>query len=468
MSVSTRFKLLLISLAAIAIAGCDSSDDAQLASVRVLHAVADAPLVNVYLNDDQVLENVDFRVGSAYVPVVAGTYDVRVEAIVPGGNVDVITANGVEFAANTATTLAAIGDVSEGTVAPLPIAEPTEAIGAGNLRLRVTHASPEAPPVYLAITPPDFPIDQAALLGPFSYTQTTDPIETPAGDYQIRVTVKNQPVTDADVVFDSGTLPLPAGADLHAVAVTSTVPSSAAAGSPISVVVLDGEGANDLFDKATGANLRAVHNASGVPAVDVFVDLNDTPIDENLQIITALGYGTSAGYLSPAVAAVSYNVGVRVNPNGINDALNFDADLMAGFGYTVIVNNDDVAGVKEQILIDDYRPVITESKVRLVHGSMMAGPVDIYVFSSADALLPADADEPTIPNVIFGQETGFLSLAPGSYDIYITQVGSTVPAIPVTGLPVKAGGVYTAIARDPDALDPDDTALGVTLIADEL
>jgi hypothetical protein len=83
-------------------------------------------------------------------------------------------------------------------------------------------------------------------------------------------------------------------------------------------------------------------------------------------------------------------------------------------------------------------------------------------------LLPADADMPNFPSVSFGTETGFVSLQPGDYDIYITGEGSDVPAISVTGLGVTAGGVYTAIARDPDPLDPMDTELGVTLIADEL
>jgi len=464
-----KLKNSIIVLTAIIVSGCGSSSDPDaLASVRVLHAISDAPRVNVYLDDNQVLNDVDFRVGSGYLPVIAGTYDVRVEAIVPGGNIDVITVEDFEFAADTASTLVAVGDISDGSGAsPLPIGEPTEAIAAGNLRLRVTHASPEAPAVYLAITTPDLPIDQAALLGPLSYQQTTESIEAPAGDYQVRVTAKDQPVTDADVIFNTGTLSLPAGADLHAFAVTSTVPSTAAAGAPISVVVLDGAGSSDIFDTATGANLRVVHNSPGAPAVDIVVDLNDTMVDEDLEIVTGLAYGQSAGYLSPAVAATSYNVGVRVSPDGVDDVLNFNADLMAGMGYTVIAN-DTVANIMEWILVDDYRAVATEAKARLVHGAPSAGLVDIYVFNSADNLLPADAAGANFESVAFGVETGFLSLPPGDYDIYITGENSTTPVISVTDLPLQAGGVYTAIARDPDPLDPMVTDFGVTLIADEL
>jgi len=80
-------------------------------------------------------------------------------------------------------------------------------------------------------------------------------------------------------------------------------------------------------------------------------------------------------------------------------------------------------------------------------------------------LFPADA-EPNFPGVSFGVATGFVSLPAGAYDAYITGGNSDTPAISVVGLPVAAGGVYTAIARDPDPLNPEDTELGVTLIAD--
>ena len=219
---------------ALVVAGCHDDDDIAQANLRVLHGVFDAPRVNVYLNDDLVLENVDFREGSGYLPVNAGQYDIRVEALIPGGNLDVIDVEDFPLDPNTWSTVVAVGTTSPLAISPLPIAEPTEDIGAGNIRLRVTHASPDVGPVYLAVTTPGAPIDQAELLGPLSYQQSSDPLVVPAGDYQVRVTVQPQPVTDADVVFDSGPLPtLAEGTDLHAFAVPSTVPSTGATGSPV-------------------------------------------------------------------------------------------------------------------------------------------------------------------------------------------------------------------------------------------
>lgn len=452
-------KLIPLMFLAAFISACSDDDDddndgsiagpgSESAELRVLHAVSDAPRVNVFVDGDEVLSGVDFRIGSAFLGLNSGTYDIRVDAIVPGGDLTIIDESPT-LEADSRTTILAVGDVSEGTVSPLVVSNPTEPVGAGNARLQVTHASPEAPAVYLAVTSFEFPVDQAEFLGPLSFTESTEGIEVPAGDYQVRVAVGSPPFDDNDIVFDSGEIALPDGADLQAVAVTSTVPSQAApSGSPISIVLLDGSGAADLFDVQTGADLRVVHNSVGAPAVNVIVDVVDTPADEALEIVTGLTYGNVAGYLEPAVAGVAYDVSVVLTASPSTEALSFTADLMPGMAYTAIAN-DVVANITELVLVDDNRRVATEAKLRLVHGSPSAGIVDIYVLPSSANLLPADTD-PQIPNVAFGTETGFVSLAPDTYDIYVTGAGGDVPAISVIGLQLDASGIYTAIARDPE------------------
>jgi hypothetical protein len=465
---SCKLRTLALAAVAMVVAACGSSSSSDQATLRVVHAVSDAPRVNVYLNDDQVLADVDFRTGSAFLPIAAGTYDVRVEAIVPSGNLDVIDVPDVEFASNSATTIAAIGDVSEASVAPLPLAEPTEAISAGNFRLQVTHASPEVGPVYIALTTPELPIDQAAFVGPLSYTETFGPGEFAAGNYQVRVIAKDPAsgVSDADVVFDTGELPLGEGADLHVLAVTSTVPSTADPAAPISLVVLDGNGSFDIFDVNTGAFLTIVHDAPGVPAVDVFADVASSAEIEEIQLANDLEYGNFED--RQTVPALEFNVGVRLASDNSGDAFGFAADLMAGMGYTAIARLGAESGAPEaQVLVDDYRSVATEAKVRLVHGSPSAGPVDVYVFATNESNPPVPGvDEPLLllEGFTYGSETGFLSLPAGSYDVFVTLAGNAeAVAIPVPGLAVAAGGVYTAIARDP--LEGQ-SAFGVILIAD--
>jgi len=115
--------------------------------------------------------------------------------------------------------------------------------------------------------------------------------------------------------------------------------------------------------------------------------------------------------------------------------------------------------------VDDYRSVATEAKVRLVHGSPSAGTVTVYVFGSNPQNPPTpETPDPllVLPGFEYGDATGFVSLPEGSYDVLVVTAADAV-AIAVRDQGVAAGGVYTAIARDPA---PDSAEFGVILIAD--
>jgi Domain of unknown function (DUF4397) len=420
-------------------AGCsDTSDDdgfsAGSSEIRVVHAVADAPLVNVYLDDDLVLDDVDFRDGTGFIEVAPGRYDVRVEAIVPGGNVDVIDAANVEFSRDERTTIYASGDTSDGTIAPLLVEDPTQAVAPGAVRAAVVHAAPNAPEVSVFVTAPNADLASSAPLGTFSFGETLGPVEVPAAEYQIRVTLG----TGTTVVFDSGPITLAAGSDLQLAAVTSTVSGD----SPISLVVLDGEGSADLFDTGTGADVRVVHNSPDAPAVDVVV--ND---DFGNPVVSGLTFSEFTPFLDPPVPAGDYNLKVVDTATQGFVALDFDATLEAGTAYTVIAN-DFVSNIEQLVLVDNNRRVATEAKLRIVHGSPSAGVVDIYLLEPG--CLPEEScATAAFTDVPFGAETGFVGVSPGTYDVYVTP--ANVPetlAIAAPGVSVAASGIYTAIARD--------------------
>jgi hypothetical protein len=68
---------------------------------------------------------------------------------------------------------------------------------------------------------------------------------------------------------------------------------------------------------------------------------------------------------------------------------------------------------------------------------------------------------PAFAGVEFGGSTGFVSLPPGEYDVFVTLAGDTTPAIAVPGAVFDGGDVITVIASDPAG---DETAPGLIVI----
>ena len=97
-------------------------------------------------------------------------------------------------------------------------------------------------------------------------------------------------------------------------------------------------------------------------------------------------------------------------------------------------------------LATDTRSVITEAKVRVTHASPGTGAVDLYVLANDADLNDAS---PSVAAAPFGADTGVLSIAPGTYDVYVTPAGDKgVVAIEVQNLALSGGAVLDVIARD--------------------
>ncbi|MGB5427341.1 MAG: DUF4397 domain-containing protein, partial [Gammaproteobacteria bacterium] len=84
--------------AALTLTGCGggggSDDDPVTGSIRVVHASPDAPPVNVKLDGNAAISDLDYAQSTGFVSIAANDYDVAVEGIIPGGNLDVITVPG--------------------------------------------------------------------------------------------------------------------------------------------------------------------------------------------------------------------------------------------------------------------------------------------------------------------------------------------------------------------------------------
>ncbi|MBN1239967.1 MAG: DUF4397 domain-containing protein [Gammaproteobacteria bacterium] len=429
----THAPVFSLLVAAVLAAGCESGDQPltpleERAELRFIHASPDAPSVDIVGPVTPLVEDLEYKSASPVLSTAAGTTTLRVDADVPGGPVAIFGPEDVELAADTVHNVIAIGRASE--VDALVLTAPAAAVSADSVRAQVVHAAPDAPAVDVYVTAPDAALEQENPLGSLEFGEATDPVEVPAGEYQIRVSAAGDP---ASVVFDSGPVTLPGGADLLIVAVENTGPGDA----PVSLVVADDRGSFEILDVATPAEVRAIHASPDAPAVDVIV--NDDFENPALADVT---FGTATDY--HALPPGTYNV--KVTPAGNPGVIAIDAnlDLAAGTRYSVYAA-DVLASIAPYVLVDDNRPVATEAKVRIVHLAPGAGAVDIYVTEPGADL---EAAAPAFANVAFRDETGYVSLAGGEYDVTVTPAGTKEPAIGPTTVELSDGGVYTAAARD--------------------
>ncbi|MEO8285539.1 MAG: DUF4397 domain-containing protein [Chloroflexota bacterium] len=116
------------------------------ANVRVIHASPDAPAVDVYVNGTKAITNLAFKEVSSWAQLPAGSYDVKVTAT--GQTAGVIEAN-LTLEAGKNYSVVAVGKLAE--IKPQVVVDDFSNLPANKARLRIVHASPDAPAVDVAV-----------------------------------------------------------------------------------------------------------------------------------------------------------------------------------------------------------------------------------------------------------------------------------------------------------------------------
>lgn len=173
------------------------------ARVRAVHASADAPEVNVLVNDEVALSDVPFGIGSEYLTILSGETNLKVNAA--ASNATVIDADlGID--AGTDYTVAAVNFLA--SIEPLVLVDDNSQPEVGNIKLRLVHAAPSAGLVDIYITAGK---DDISSIDPaiedFDFKQDSGYLEVPAGTYRVLIAVADTKT----VAIDSGAVVLTDG-----------------------------------------------------------------------------------------------------------------------------------------------------------------------------------------------------------------------------------------------------------------
>jgi len=198
------------------VVGCSDDDEdnpmtnSPQAQVMVVHSSPNAPAVDVLVDNAVALDSVTFPVNSSYLPVPAGTRNVKIN--VDAGGTNVIDSN-LTVTDGNAFSVFAIDSVSNVRLAVF--ADDLSDPASGNAHLRFIHLSPNAPAVNIT----DNSGNIISGFGSVAFTETAGFVPLPAGTYNLQVrdaatnntvvlTLNNVTLTDGQIytVWASGFL----------------------------------------------------------------------------------------------------------------------------------------------------------------------------------------------------------------------------------------------------------------------
>lgn len=177
------------------------------------------------------------------------------------------------------------------------------------------------------------------------------------------------------------------------------------------------------------AKVRVLHGSGDAPAVDVYAGGN--------LVVEGLEYTSITDYLEVPggeyqIQVVPAGASLEEGPVVIDAPLTFDAGTMT----TVAATGSLAEGIIPQVLADDPAPVADGTQVRIVHFSFDAPAVDIA----------PDGEAALIEGLEYPDNTGYVDLPAGAYDLEIRAAGTDTVAFDIPEVTLDAGTSYTVFA----------------------
>ena len=291
---------------------------------------------------------------------------------------------------------------------------------------------------FYLVTPGAAPMSGGAR-GTLEFGERLNNFDIDAGDYQAVVTAAGNP---SAILFRSTTQAL--NERVSTLFTIHDADPSITSGISVRRISSTG-GSTELGDVNTPPTQRFLHAASGTGNFDVYIDENFAA-----PIVADVAYGTVTGDVPVPRGESAYTFTAAGNVGAV--LFEEDSTITANTRTTsfLVGPPDDVDVLS---LVDDRRPVVGTSKVRMVQLAENFDNVDIY-------LRPAGTDiedvNPTFPNVASPLSSGYSRLEPGDYEITVTDTGEKAPVAPVLSLDLAAGDIAEIAIIDnvdPNLLD---------------
>ncbi|UCF20964.1 MAG: DUF4397 domain-containing protein [Gemmatimonadota bacterium] len=377
------------------ISACDDDDEttgpnppiANAVALRAVHASPGAPAVDIYANDGTtpLVQDLAYGEATSYLDIPEGTYNIQLRAAgSAASSAPVYETGDLTLSEGQIVTALATGFLGSSDAADefrvIPLFEEFDAAASGKTRVRIVHASPDAPTVAVDVGNDGSP--EVAALARFEDTGVAG-VELPSGSaLQIGIWAG----TPLERVTAFTTPQLPDGGELFVIAAGSLelLPREAAgfalfaiAGYPGGAI---GQATSNVSLIRQNPTVYALHGGPDAPAVDIFA--GDSELVDNLSFADLSG----GIQVPPGVYTLDFfpTSPGSDRPAG-SPAASFDTpNLNGGERYLAIATgflSPDAAGEQPFNLVA-FRDAfelndLSNSRIQAIHASPDAPAVDI-------------------------------------------------------------------------------------------
>ncbi|MBB5340049.1 DUF4397 domain-containing protein [Tunturiibacter gelidoferens] len=178
-------------------------------------------------------------------------------------------------------------------------------------------------------------------------------------------------------------------------------------------ILLTLSGCGAIVNTAPAPQVRVVTASPDAPRLDIYQGSN--------ALAHNLGFGTITSYipLSPGSDTIAANTA------GTRQLLSISRMNFASSGqYTVLIGST-AASMQQLTLTDQSQPAPQgQIALRFLNQATRSGAVDIYLVPAGQRLT---AVAPTVINIPFGANTGYLNIPAGAYSFVMLPAGTVPP-----------------------------------------
>ena len=466
--------------------GNNSPDSSK---ITVVHAVSDAPNVNVEINGVRRVTDLGFAQGTGLQDLSVSNASVQLEPLFdnqqPISTVDVFP--GVDFSFDDITLdqaldyyVVALGKIENNSLDRVVITA-EQSVSSGNVSISIVNAIEEFSGntvVDAYLTLPGQPLTNSVLTeNGLGFGQASEPVEVSAGTFQLRFTEAGT----EEVLFDATLEPVESGDKLLAVALDHF----GAGDSNIQLLMLEAESGdqNRFFDRNAGAEIRLVHNVGDVYYRDLEATVGGYDITGQGAVDFITGFRKVGEYTSVPAGTHSFVASTSSSEAVIDEADDVSVNLGNGKRYTAIVMGqvgDSRDAPEVALLEDDSRVLRNLAKARAVQGYSKGDDVPAaaqlvlgFDLEVVDAVITNGENTPgtyrTFDDIRYGDvrpADDYVILLPGTYTPEVLQSnGADIPVeLPIPSQNLLPSSINTIVLGDDEANPVNVPLVGTVIV----